>query len=572
MNPQSPSIILGQRFGPASEQGSTSDLQQTIAKALSVLRHRLWLFVFPALTGAIFILVWFLCLPREYTMRALVERRDDPAMLRLVANSPYNFESVRRSMRFVLSGYPAMEKAITQLGLVDTSLPEPELSARKKEVIARLQPRVGVYLPETAATFDMIEIRYTGEEPEIGEKLVNVLKDNYIEKTQLMLMDLPRQAKQFFKEEVDKRRDKFIKLQSEIKQLALASPELERPEMLTDALKKNAETTDQLNRQKRELLLDISRRKDYLRQLDVQEEQGKPPSQSAFVTKSVQDPERARIESQIVTIQQEISDAKTLRRMKDSHPYVEGLNRKLAELTAQLRRVPVAIDAEVTDEGTPDPWEQERKRVKAELEPLEARLKDTNERLEKLAAAKIDVDKRRSTLLERQQSYLLKEEKLGSIRADLDAWQARLDEIDRALAAETGNRGTHFVTVEQCRRPARPNLPKLSSAYMVSSGIGLALGVLVVFLREIMDRSFRNPARVRQVLGIPVLEAIGEITLSPSRRIMRKALLVTVASVQGAAVIVLGCMIYVRLENPDTYDRYMSLIGGKLSGLTGWLI
>ena len=42
------------------------------------------------------------------------------------------------------------------------------------------------------------------------------------------------------------------------------------------------------------------------------------------------------------------------------------------------------------------------------------------------------------------------------------------------------------------------------------AGNHLGLAAFLVFIRELLDRSLRHPARVRQLLGIPVLEAIGE--------------------------------------------------------------
>ena len=89
--------------------------------------------------------------------------------------------------------------------------------------------------------------------------------------------------------------------------------------------------------------------------------------------------------------------------------------------------------------------------------------------------------------------------------------------------------------------------------------LGIALGVIAVFLREVFDRSLRDPSRVRQSLGIPVLEIIGEIRGGRAcgwlgRRLFPPAF----ASVQAILLLGISALVYLSLEKPALYDRIVT--------------
>ena len=571
MSSQSPSIIFGQRISPASEETSASDLQQLVAKVLSILRYRCWLFALPMLTGMAVVLAFCLMGPRQYSLRATFERRDDPVLIKLVAGSPYNFDTLRRSMRFQLIGPGAVEQAVRQLGLVDARKTEAEQTAAARALVARFQPRLGMAVLDTSPNFDLIEVRYAGDEPDLGEKIVNTLKNNYIRDTQHFMINLQKQAQRFFADEVAKRGIHLVRTQAELSQVLMEQPELDpgRPDWLQGRLAAENLALEQLGRQKSEALTEIQAREEYLKQIDVQQKEGKVPSQSSFLTRSLQDPQRGRMEAQIASLASEIADARTIRHMKDSHPYVESLNQKLKQLRADFERLPQTIAGEtVNPTAELSPWDSERSRIGMELKTFRNKLDQCEKDLAKHGTTKDDLVAQRATVFERQQRFMLRQQELSNLKSDLSVWQSKLEEINRSMAAENNDRGTRFNTVEECRRPAKPTTPKLSATFIFSGGIGLALGIAAVFLREVFDRSFRNPARVRQILGIPVLETIGEIAVGSSpRRLFRKIVLPMTAGIQVLAILALGSAMYLSLESPELYTRWMSTVGGRLAGL-----
>ncbi|MCL2330103.1 MAG: hypothetical protein FWC56_02250 [Phycisphaerae bacterium] len=591
MSGQSSPIILGQRISPTAD-ANTSDLQQLVGKLLAILRYRLWLFVLPVLAGTLIMLVVSLMLPRQYTMQTVFERRDDPAVIRLVANSPYNYETIRSSMRFNLMGADAIQKALEQ---IETPTPMAAVvgdanqstaahavtvtHANSYHRAAQLATNLTVTILENSPNYDQIALRYNGSEPALGEQLVNTLRDNYFRQAQHLIVDIQQQAQAFFAGEVEKRRTQAAKLQAEITQLEVEQPELVpgRADWLNDRLAAENLAIEQLNRQKSEITSDVRAREAALQELDEQQRQGKPFSPSAAIPSATmvppeRHPQQARIEAEIIAVQAKLLDAKS-KRMTDFHPFVEEQTYKLKQLQLELERLKDSPITSTSPSGdTASPWDQERSRITMEMASGQSKLDQIEADLNQHQSEYDRLNSSKATLLDRQRDYTLRQQELDRLKADLTVWQSKLEEINRTRTAETMNRGTQFNTIEECRRPAKPTTPRISSTYVLCGGAGLGLGVIAVFLRELFDRSLRNPARVRQVLGIPVLETIGEIA---SPRQQRRRLLGwsrhAFAVVLVVMIVVLACLNYLSLENPTAYSRWTQEFSSHWSQMLGMM-
>lgn len=566
---QAPPIILGQRLRPGLDDAAGNDLQHMVMHVLSILRYRWWLFVLPLLTGTLAMLVGSLFLPREYAVRAVFERRDDPALIKLMATSPHNMDAIRRSMRFNLIGYPAVERAFGQILQQDEGRPWARLAAepaKRQQLLATLVSELGVSTLESSPSLDVVEVRYLGSYPDLGTQIVRQLKDNYISDTQGVIAGIQQQLQRFFAEEVEKRRTRAVRIQAEMGQTLVETPEVDpaRTDYLNQRLNAEQTAIEQLGRDKVEIEADIAAREDYLKQLDAGGPTTTEPA-TGFKTKLAPNPQRGRLQNEIANILSEIADAKTIRRMKEAHPHVQALNDKLKQLRIEFERLPQEIEGEpvaLNGEAPPlDPREAERNRVEMELQTSRRKLDQLSQDLAKHQVQLTSLEEQKTTLFQRQQTFLLRKQDLANVQADLAVWNQKLEEINRAMTAETEDRGTKLATVEEARRPSQPVSPKLSNALLFSSGLGLALAVVAVFLSELLDRSFRHPGRVRDALGIPVLEAIGEIRVGQEHRLRwRRNGLMAVALVECVGILATASLLYLSLEHPDTYTRLASMV------------
>jgi succinoglycan biosynthesis transport protein ExoP len=78
--------------------------------------------------------------------------------------------------------------------------------------------------------------------------------------------------------------------------------------------------------------------------------------------------------------------------------------------------------------------------------------------------------------------------------------------------------GEQFRVLDPARRPERPISPNRPFIALVGMGIGLAVGLALVALREIRDKTIRTEQQAVQSLGLPVLATVPRMRNSIDRR------------------------------------------------------
>lgn len=565
MSVQPTSLYPGVR---ALEGGS--DFQQMVSRVLSVLRQRRWLFIVPLLTGVIVGLAVSLFLPRRYVLNAMFERRDDVVITNLLTNnSPYSFETIRRSLNIDMVGYNALSEAADQLGLTQ-DLPHdaageltPEGRSKRQAMLMSLSRDVDVNLAEKSTFLDLIAVKYTGSQPELGVKLVTQLKDNYIRRTRTRIADILRKSHDFFSQEASKRREKAASMEAELLQMSVQHPGVDPsdPGVLDQRLLNHNLQLEELARRRSEHQAKLQACEEYLAQLE-----GRRPNTPTqpLAPATISNPERVRIVGQIEKVKSELVDAKTLRKMTDEHPAVVALKQKQQELESALasipERLPLELKADAPEPGL-TPLDTEKKRLSAEIKSLQALLAQVQKEEVRHATDKKRLEDEKGKLFERRQAYLAKQQELSVAKSDLKIWQTHVETIARVLAAEYESRGIQFATVEDARRPAKPVSPTLAGVFLISFALGLGLGIASVFLREVLDRSLRTAQRVRDSLSMPVLEVLGEIRVNRGAAYrLQRCLMPALATVQVVAICAVGVLAYLSIEQPLVYERILGQI------------
>lgn len=575
------SIILSPPAPGARENADASDLQQLAGRLLAVLRQRRWLVVIPLLTGVLGSLAFSLTLPRRYQLSTIFERRDDVVITKLLTeNSPYSFTTLRQSLAINLVGYNAISDAVDQLGLTG-DLPReangeltPAGRARKQALVLQFSGNLNVSLLEKSPMLDLIEVQYAGSDPDLGVRLVGRLRENYIRKTTAWISDILVQSRDFFQNEVNRRSEQAAQLEAELLDTSLQHPGVDPadPDLLHERLLREDTAIETLERRREEVKSNIKSREEYLAELSSAQPGAATLSRPAELSLAlVTNPEWQRLNQEIESVRKQIADAKTLRKMTEQHPHVDGLVRKLQQLEAQLSGLPetLAPGAAPRNEPAPrDPAQAEIRRVNMELRSLNEVLGQIERELPRHEAERSRLEIEKGSLFERRQSFMMRQQELQAVKDDLSAWARHLETISRVLTAESKERGIRFSTVEEARRPHKPTSPTVVGVFALSGAVGVALAVAVVFLREILDRSFRSATRVRQVLGVPVLETIGEIPESgPAGWFKLKRLLPLIATTEVVAVIVFAAAVYLSVEEPASFEQWtarsLSILNGN---------
>ena len=418
---------------------------------------------------------------------------------------------------------------------------------------------------------DLIEVRYRGDDPDLGTKLVACLSENYMRNTRDRISQILTQSKDFFSNETKKRAELAVQKEAELLHMSVTYPGISPadPDLLSQRLIAVNLAVEETTSRRSETQSKIDSLTEYLQSLKQPGATVQPSSGMSDVRKN---PQKMHLQQEMDRVKAQIADAKALQQMTDNHPHVLGLREKLEQLRIASEQLPDTVAASSitsagTDAGQADPTIHEQRRVQSELNALKETLTRADADLVKRKAEKAQLEEDKGMLFERRQNYLRRQEELQNIKADLRIWEGHVDTVSRVLTAEEGKRGIGFATVEAARRPRKPISPTIGGVFLLSAGIGLALGAAAVFLREVLDRSLRDPTKIRQSLGIPVLETIGEIRVGPKPNWLdRRMLLPAVAGVETIALAMISFVVFASLRQPELYDRFLA---GKIP--TGWL-
>jgi polysaccharide biosynthesis transport protein len=179
-----------------------------------------------------------------------------------------------------------------------------------------------------------------------------------------------------------------------------------------------------------------------------------------------------------------------LGRLGGNHPDVRALRAQLADvdhtIAAEIARVQTAIEADV-------------RAAEARVATLQQNLDEAQTQIAKDTAAQVPLN-----AMQREADA-----KRGQLQAVLDRLQqtAQQPEIEMPDAHE----------ISLALIPGRPSLPRTGQWTEAMTAFGFALGLLLVYVRELTDSTLHSSDNVRSVLHLPCLSLIPYI----SRRTLR---------------------------------------------------
>jgi hypothetical protein len=573
MSIQPTPVIFGPRLGVPPDESAIASLLQTVSKVLDILRRRWPLFAVPLLTTMMIILAFGLTYPRRCWVSTSFERRNNLVISKLISsNSPYSFAALRQSLVADVKNLGAMAAACEQLGLLKGLSRDasgeltPEARARRDEVAGHWAGSISVFVRESGDFLDIVEMRYLGEQPEQAAAMLALLRDNYTTTTRAKVSAVVNDALAFFNQESQKCQDKVMRLRDELRRIDAEHPGTNPngPAPVEQQMQALVQSLGQLDRERERMQASISAAEQYLSELSTRpSNEGSLANQPAGGDRHSANPRHARIAAEIAGLTRKIDDLKTVRRMTDEHPEVAGIRRRIDTLQADLEKEPEQLDDGLPSSpgsaAAPDPWEADRRKAGIELKTHREGLARIEREIKSGLEEKARLEQEIQKLPERRQGYAQLQQAAQNAQNDLDLWGNNINQLNRIVTAEAENRGIQFVSLEEPHFAGRLHTPTANGFFSLSAGVGLALAVAILFLREVLDRSFKDPGRVKKALGIPVLETIGEIQVGrPAGWFLRRRLLPVAVAVEFLGVVGLGTMVYLALERPELYDQVVA--------------
>ncbi|MBN1344657.1 MAG: hypothetical protein JXQ73_18340 [Phycisphaerae bacterium] len=594
------------------DQENPQDVRHMLNDALGVARRRRWWFVIPSALAALGALLYTFSYPRVYNARSLFERRDSLVISNLIRSyqyNPYAFSKLRRSIYVDLKGYKAVERAVEELGL-DKDLPRDangELTDEgrrwKQTMVNEFASTCEVYLQDKTDTRDLVSVMLPSKDPVVASALVTKLRDNYIKNAQGEMGKILSSTMDYWNQLVAEKRELVSNLEAELLKFRSQFKGLDPsdPEGAITLLSKLEDDKQELQRKIEELQAEILVNQEALglrpevtttqdASVDVQANRPKLLDVAVVTPSTEPNPEYAEKASRIDALRDKTIEMRMT--MTDEHPEVRRLNMKIRQLEEDLSRTPrvIPIDVKTSRQArtarqtqsivTPEELilRQDRARARVALRNLEQMLDKTRRELDFTDVQLTRLQAEKSVILQRRQEYLRRQSELDTARADLGLELKRYNHASQLLAAEKNKRGIIFTVLEETQVSGKPVSPKVGRVLTIAIGFGLAIGLAVVLLLELLDRTFRSVSQVVEEVKLPVLQAIGEIVtpLIRRRRLAKQVVMHAIAVSLIGLVCLTSGIVYLSLEQPQVFERLKAdpgLFGRKLIGvgLADWL-
>jgi non-specific protein-tyrosine kinase len=150
---------------------------------------------------------------------------------------------------------------------------------------------------------------------------------------------------------------------------------------------------------------------------------------------------------------------------------------------------------------TPSADEQLRTEfIMAQLPELQQRINDAKE---KIAELDQEIANARSAA-----QISSAQEEQDALRSQVTEWQTTYAQLNNSAQQGSLN---YLSIVEPADTPRVPVSPRTGLNVALAVAIGLTLSIGAVLMLEYLDDTMRSPAEVRQLLGAPILAAIGKI-------------------------------------------------------------
>jgi polysaccharide chain length determinant protein (PEP-CTERM system associated) len=193
-------------------------------------------------------------------------------------------------------------------------------------------------------------------------------------------------------------------------------------------------------------------------------------------------------------------------RYTQKHPNVIRMKEKISELEAKEREVKENIVSEES-KNISKTSETEKKLLK-QLREIDIQIKNFKDEEIQLRSQMKGYQTRVENTPKREQELMSLKRDYDNIRETYNSLLSRKLEAELAVNMEKKQKGEQFRILDPAKTPERPFKPDIIRIFLMSIGLGLALGFGLAYFRETLDTSFRGPNEVENVLQIPVLASI----------------------------------------------------------------
>jgi len=575
---------------PAEDERPLAEVRRTVQDLVRMVSLHRWAFLVPCCVVASGAFVLSLYYPRTYRAVTSFERRNDPILVNLPNTSgSASFDYFRSTMVRDLTSPEYLEEVVDNIGLTKDfeRAPDGNLTApsrrRRLALASSLAETLRIDSEAPNKHMDIIWLRYTGPDANIGSRLLNELKKTYIRRTMGWIREFLEKQQSYYAHEAELAMEEVKLAEHDLTTLRLELPyaDPQTPGSIATQMSQYELAREGLLARRREYATELSAQEQMLANIETR-------LHSAMDTKT----EVFSHLSLVQDLDRKIENLKQTRGMTLQHPEVQGLlserRRLLAELDeyreqrgeTTVTNVPISSpSAPVSASAVPPresggarPLQSEYAQLRVQIAAQVAKLKEIDIDLQTNARALAELMNAKETVHERQEEYADIVNRVNKAKRRHGDVLRTLESIEPAIRAVEQDRLLQFTAGSPARGSSYPVNPQARTIVLLAILAGLGAGAVFVILAELLDHVFHNSGQVARSLGLPILESIDEIvtTIDRRRQFMRRVVVVPIAlSCCLGFVSATGFLAYVSIRKPWVYERIKAIPRSTLEFLAG---
>jgi len=385
-----------------------------------------------------------------------------------------------------------LEQIIDELKLYQSELK----SMKREEVVELMRKNIKVDLPKRSSEREAagyFVISYTGEDPRIVTLVANKLASLFIEENLKLREQQAVGTTEFLSNELQATKEKL-----EAQGQTLADYKRRNMGSLPEQRDTNIKMLEQLH-------LQLQRSEESLRALEDRKllimrqmaEIESPPAAAVGADGKVQ-PQKGGMsyEAQREELKKQLAELES--RYTERHPDIVRTKKRLADLEKNKDTISVKNDPKYRE-------------LEMALTAANMQIKRQQEEGEKLRSQLGQYRGRIEGTTQREQEMAAMVQEYHNTRLLYDSLIKKSEEAQQAENLERRQKGEQFRVIDPARIPEKPVQPDIPKVLLIGLFAGLGCGIGGIFVREQLDRSFRDPEDAEVTLGLKVLANIPKI-------------------------------------------------------------
>jgi uncharacterized protein involved in exopolysaccharide biosynthesis len=518
---------------------------------LRLIFRRRYLFLVGGSVATIAIMLGSHYVPLKYTGKAIFEVGVE-STAQQVAQSSNDLATMQERLQHDVVGLGAMEEAADELGIT-RRLPRDAQGrltddgrARQQRMLEGMAKGVEITIEARSNQEDLVSVKFTSDDKKLAQQLPNALVADYINRTfERIRGDLKDQC-EFLRTKVAGYDQVAQEAQAKQTEFEMRNSGFlpESPGMLQEKILRTRSDVDALRQRQAATGATIAK----FRAMG----QGGPTTNPSSPQQTVMqpNPELASLKIELQKLKDQRADCISVKDMTPSHPQVVALDERIAQLQKQIAETP-AESVKETVYGAAGPVD-----VTGALAML---LEESKRDAELLAHNESDLARLEGLWAKfgpvRQEWLALAKER-DDRAAEAKHWRERLENAQALMVASVNNRLTHLKAIQPAREQTFPSFPTSQAVLGLAIAAGVAIGVLLVFLSKVLNRTISTSEEITSYFHLPVCGVICEITTSRQRlmRKLRRYTLGPIVAIMLASMLFLsGMSVTLRIQDPTRY-------------------